>query len=669
MIDAIPAPPPPVPVEAVVVRATRLPDPIGDAAFSVLRLGGETLRDAPRLDEALEQVPGLSLFRRNSSFSANPTTEGVSLRSIAGSGASRALVTLDGVPQNDPFGGWVIWSALPSEAIGDAQVVRGAGAGPYGAGALTGVIALSSRDLGPGRIAGEASGGSLGDVQGAAIAATALGPGVLTVSGAGERSDGYVPVRAGAGAADTRLSLEDWSGSARYVAPLGDAEGFARIAAFHDAHGSGELGAASRIDGGQIAIGLAQAPQGGRPGWQARAYVDHSDLANTSVSLNAGRSVATPANDQYATPATGFGANGLLRWVGGAGSLEVGADARGASGESRERFRYVSGAFTRLRFSGGAAYTGGLYVEGARTSGPWLITAGARLDGWAEVGAHRLEFDTASGAATLAQQSPDQGGVLPSGRLAVRRDLGDGLFARAAGYAGFRPATLNELDRPFRLGADVTEANPPLKPERLYGAEAGFGGNGALRWSATAFYNRLGDAVINATLRKGPFTDPVEGFIAGTLFQRRNVDHIDAAGVEADGERRLGPASLSLAADYTYARVDGGAAAPELTGKRPAQTPRLTVTGALAWQATARLSLTVRARWESARFDDDLNTRRLGPGGAGDLRADYAVSRRVGLFAEADNVTDVAVQTARAADGTISYGAPRLIRAGFVLRP
>ena len=79
-------------------------------------------------------MPGFSLFRRTSSLGANPTTQGVSLRGIAGSGASRALVTLDGVPQNDPFGGWVIWTGLPSEAVSSATVVRGAGSGPYGAG-------------------------------------------------------------------------------------------------------------------------------------------------------------------------------------------------------------------------------------------------------------------------------------------------------------------------------------------------------------------------------------------------------------------------------------------------------------------------------------------------------------------------------------------------------
>src|SRR5471032_1206556 len=139
-------PPPPAPtVEVVVVYPPRLAPLGGDAAFSAVQVGPEILKETPRLDQALETAPGVSLFRRTTSLSANPTTQGVSMRGIAGSGAGRALVTLDGAPVNDPFGGWVIWTALPSEGLEGATIVRGAGAGPYGAGALTGVIALQER--------------------------------------------------------------------------------------------------------------------------------------------------------------------------------------------------------------------------------------------------------------------------------------------------------------------------------------------------------------------------------------------------------------------------------------------------------------------------------------------------------------------------------------------
>ena len=141
-VTSVDAAPPPAAVETVVVTAARLPPAPGDAAFSIIHLTPTQLQQLPRLDQSIGQVPGISLFRRTSSAAENASTQGVTLRSIAPSGAGRALVTLDGVPQNDPFGGWVIWTSLPSEALEGATIVRGAGAGPYGAGALTGVISL-----------------------------------------------------------------------------------------------------------------------------------------------------------------------------------------------------------------------------------------------------------------------------------------------------------------------------------------------------------------------------------------------------------------------------------------------------------------------------------------------------------------------------------------------
>ena len=65
---------------------------------------------AGALDDVLRQTPGFTLFRRSSSRTANPTTQGVTLRGVSGSGASRTLVLADGVPLNDPFGSWVMES-------------------------------------------------------------------------------------------------------------------------------------------------------------------------------------------------------------------------------------------------------------------------------------------------------------------------------------------------------------------------------------------------------------------------------------------------------------------------------------------------------------------------------------------------------------------------------
>ena len=125
--------PTPGPTE-VVVTATRFATYRGDADFSHVDLTHADLADAPVIDEALKTDAQASLFRRNSSLSANPTVQGISLRAIGPNGAGRALVTLDGIPQNDPFGNWVIWAGLPQGAVDHVHVLRGAGGGAYGAG-------------------------------------------------------------------------------------------------------------------------------------------------------------------------------------------------------------------------------------------------------------------------------------------------------------------------------------------------------------------------------------------------------------------------------------------------------------------------------------------------------------------------------------------------------
>ena len=76
---------------------------------------------------------------------ANPTTQGVSLRGIGSTGASRSLVLWDGVPMNDPFGGWVYWTRFPVFEMERVEISRGASTSVFGDLAMGGAIGLFSR--------------------------------------------------------------------------------------------------------------------------------------------------------------------------------------------------------------------------------------------------------------------------------------------------------------------------------------------------------------------------------------------------------------------------------------------------------------------------------------------------------------------------------------------
>lgn len=653
-------------VDAVVVQAARLEPSVVDKAFSTVAIDDQAITTAPRVDQALTAVPGVQLFRRTSSVAANPTTQGLSLRSIAGSGAGRALVTLDGAPQNDPFGGWVIWSSLPPISLEGALVVRGAGAGPYGAGALTGVVQLSERTRVPEGGDYEVFAGDRGSSGGQG----AFAAGDLFVAGAWQRTDGWTPVREGRGGADTPLAYEARSAVARYAPSLGGLDLALRGSAYEERRGTGLRGARSRGTGAALSLAVAGSSSEDANDWRLQVWSRVSDLENDFFAVSADRSTASPAAEQYATPAIGAGVNVALRRAGDDGGWEVGGDFRYAEGETREHFRNLGAGFTRGRIAGGAQTVGGVYTEVWRQAGPWLLTGGARIDHWSSFDGSRRERDLATGAPTLTLTPDDADGWQPTARAAVRRD--GPVAIRAAAYAGFRPPTLNELHRPFRVGNDITEANAGLDPEVLYGVEFGLGGEGAWRWSATLFANQIHGAVTNVTVGYGPGTFPVAGFVpaGGVLRQRQNAGDINAVGLEADVERRWGEVfSLRLSAGYTDAEVEGGAAAPQLTGLRPAQTPKATASLDLAWRAMPPLRLSAALRYEGQRYEDDLNSRSLSAATTLGLRADWRLSPKADLWLAIDNVTDAAVETAETATGLSSYDAPRGFRIGLRFTP
>src|SRR5581483_2958842 len=118
-----------------------------EAPANITVLDADRIAETPgsELDDRLRMIPGFSLFRRTSSLVAHPTTQGVSLRGLGSSGASRSLVLWDGIPVNDPFGSWIYWSRLAPDEMERIEIVRGASTSVFGDRAMAGSIGLFSR--------------------------------------------------------------------------------------------------------------------------------------------------------------------------------------------------------------------------------------------------------------------------------------------------------------------------------------------------------------------------------------------------------------------------------------------------------------------------------------------------------------------------------------------
>jgi len=662
-------------VADVVVTAARLPPSASEAAFSVVRLDAETLGKSSRVDEALRAVPAASLFRRTSSLSANPTTQGLSLRAIAPSGAGRTLVTLDGVPLNDPFGGWVIWAQTTPESLSGMDIVRGAGSGPYGAGALTGVVLLRERDADGGLL--DMSVAERGGLRASGTASVSHGRAAITISGLHETTDGYVPVRGeNAGAADVPLDLTAQALSGRLDVTVTDQINMSvRAATWEEDRGSGLGDNRANTSGHSVSATLAKQATDGHTGWRLQAWQTHSNLYNTSGAVAADRASVTPANAQYRTPADGWGLNVAIRredgFAGGIMEWEVGADSRFMKGETQEYFRFMGGTFTRDRNAGGKASVAGLYADASWLKGPWLVAGGLRVDQWQNKNGFRIESDVQTGEVLLDEDEAKRKEEQFSARLAVRRALTDAWSLRAGAYSAFRPATLNELHRPFRVGNDLTEANADLVPETLKGIEAGFDfDRPELSLGANLFWNRIDDAIVNVTLAEGPGTFPRAGFVpaGGVLRQRQNAGTIDATGVEVNARwQALDVLILKGGVAWTNAKMDGGVSAAQLTGLRPAQAPKWSSVMAADWQVMDALKLSLDARYESKRYDDDLNIRTLKAAWTIDSRAEWIFNDHATLWLAGENLLDEKVETSMTATGIAGYTQPRTVRAGIRL--
>jgi outer membrane receptor protein involved in Fe transport len=673
----------PVPLTPVTVTATRAPQPPAQVPFSLVTLPGRALRAIPAttIDGALRSVPGFSLFRRSDSLTANPTAQGVSLRGLGPSGASRSLVLLDGVPLNDPFGGWVMWSKVPRETLAGAELVRGGGATAWGNAALGGVVQLLTEPAPENKLA--ASYGEFSTRSAEAAASLTLGPGRLDLGGRAFATDGFVLVSSeDRGAVDIPAASRHRWLSGRWTQSITEQATLTITGrTFREKRGNGT--AYQRNSSAEEFGSITLAVQPDKTfSWNALAYVQEQSFSSTFSSVNATRTAETPASDQFAVPATAQGAAWIGNWTHpGEARTSAGVDLRRVEGETREHFTFSAGAFARERVAGGAQEFAGVFALHERAlATDWRLTLGGRLDAWRESDGHRRETDRAGGAILRDDHYANRDGLEFSPSAGLVWTPTENWRVRVAGQQAFRRPTLNELYRPFRVGNVITEANAALKTERVTSGEAGLewilpgttdlhGARGPdrVKLGVAVFANELRDAVGNVTLVRGPGTFPIVGFVpaGGTGRQRLNLDRLRVRGVELSGEWR--PAlRLSLNAAYLYndASVRRASAAPNIEGKRLAQVPRHSATFGASWRPTWKLTLTPRVRAIGRQFEDDENLLILGTTVVTDLGVTYTLARGE-IFVTAENLGNTRIETGRSADGLVNTGTPRLVLAGF----
>ncbi len=617
-----------------------------------------------RMEDVLRDVAGLASFRRSDSRSAHPTSQGLTLRGLGGNAASRVALTLDGVPQADPFGGWIAFEALDPHAIERIRIIRGGGID-----GVAGAIEVDSRSPDAGETLEAALfAGSRSSIDARLLGGAKWNGGFASISASRAQSAGFIPVvAADRGPADQRAPYRQGAVRARIVQSIGAAtEAQVSVSNFADQRARGTAHSDNRQHGSDASLRLVG---NGPTRWSALAYVQRRRFDSQFAAISAARTSANLTLDQH-VPASGRGARVEIepRW--GAIETRLGAEWRRVTGQTNEDFRFVAGAPTRQREAGGRNDVGALFAGARWSRGGWSLAGDARADRWTMADGRLIERDLA-GAVLTDSRFATRSGWQGSGRIAIGRALGEALSVRGAAYRGWRLPTLNELYRPFRAGADATAANPALDPERLRGIEAGldWSPERRIKLSATAFADRLNGAIANVSLGAGPAIFPQVGFVAagGTFRQRQNVTALRSRGLEVDGRWQEGPWQARLSYALTDARIEARGTALALDRKRPAQVARHGASASIGW-TRARLAFDGTARFTGRQYEDDNNDRALPAAVTFDASGQVALSPHLAIEARIENAFDHLVVATLSGDGTRERAGPRTWWLGIRVR-
>ncbi len=587
-------------------------------------------------DDVLRQLAGFQLFRRSSSRTANPTSQGASLRGIGSNGASRVLVLDDGIPLNDPFGGWIYWGRIPKNSLASIEVFRGGGSDLFGSNALGGIINMVPKSEHNWGFDFDVNGGNQATSQIYLDSTANVFGSRVRVSGERYESDGYV------------LPAPEFQGSV--ARPAGSQHKFLQLSAEYGNNSDkrfffrGDYFDEDRNNGTALQINstvLKQLSSGFSLNTSSLGKFTSRIFGGTQQFNQQFSVVSSDRNSEFLSSTQRVESKFVgmsLDWLSsdfGIQTLQAGFDGRIVRGEVNEMI-------TNAEDSGGRQKIFGFFLHDRITlSDRFDITLGTRFDSW---------WDTelkSSLTRTENSWSP---------RVSLHYAATESIQLYASAYRAFRAPTLNELYRPFRVGNTVTLENPDLDAERLNGVEGTYSQSLSkfLGLQATVFLMDVKDSIGNRTISFSP--DQI-------IRHRENIGTIRSKGIEFEAHSELNDSTQTIIRyQFTNSRIHQSSIST-LEGLRTPQVPSHLVTFEVDRKWTHVFSTNFQGRYASGQFEDDLNRFLLHSYFTADVSALYQLNSTWGAFGSCENIFNKRYEL-----GLIPYptvGAPRLFQVGI----
>lgn len=585
----------PIALDEIVISPTGVPTPAREIASSITVVTAQEIERQQRrtLPQALAAVPGLNLVQTGG-------PGGLTSVFMRGTNSNHVKVLIDGIEVNDPstpnrsfdFG------QMLTTDIERIEVLRGPQSGLYGANALGGVIAITSkRGEGPPRLTASVEAGSYGTFNKSAGLSGGTDRFDYAFGVSHSRSDSTPvtpPELVPAGRRRNPNSYNNWSYSARLGARLTDTLSANWVGRYIDGQllFTGDTGFPSRPSSFRSSQNYRQAFTRGEVVWDPLGgqFVNRFGVSYSNQDRSNRRPNAFGILD---VPTENLGERIKYDWR---GDLKLTQSQTLVMGLQYETERFDTSAKTVSNGNKGA------FVE---FQSNWT-------DGLFTVANIRYDDDDKFGGHTTYRIAPVF--IVPGTETKVKASYG----------TGFKAPTLSERFSDSRPAFNFY-GNPNLNPEESRGWDVGFEQpllNGQVNVGATYFHNDIDNLILTNAAR--------------TSYT--NIGRATTKGVEAFAALELTP-QFKVRADYTFTLAKDETARQELLRR-----PRHKLSVAANWTPIEKLTLSATLIYVGERMDGnrDFSIARLRAPGAAivNIAADYKVDERFTMFGRVDNLFD-----------------------------
>jgi outer membrane receptor protein involved in Fe transport len=646
------------------VSVTAYRTPLGElespASTRVLSTAALQESAAITLDGQLRLIPGVETFRRSSSLVANPSSQGLSLRGLGSTSASRTLLTEDDIPLNDAFADWIRWEELPELSIRSIEAVRGGASDLYGSSAIGGVINIIPER--PGEMFAELKSdyGSENTYQDSLLLEGRQGHWGGLATGGVLGTDGFIQLAPAArGLVDVNSNVHAQNGLVLIDRTQGALRLFARTSALNEARGNGTP---LQLNGTRLFRYSTGADWNPAEGWARnsstvfRLYGSNTHYRQTFSTIASDRN-SEVLNRFAKTPDNELGA--VLHWskpLTPGLLLLVGADTHDVRAGDFESV-IKAGALSYVNLNDRQRQTG-LYGELLWVHDAWTLSASAREDWFNNFDGQRWQ----PAIAPLPQVSEQ----VFDPRLGVSRKLGSHFALSGSGFRAYRAPSPNELYRSTQVGSLLTLPNNDLHSERATGWETGLAMEqrwGTLRGSY--FWTQVNRPITAVTTN--PTSNPIQ-------LTRENLGQIESRGVSIDAQFK--PTHwMTLTTGYQHTNATVTKAVPAsadlpvqavVVGDWIPQVAHNMATAQLRGYAPKLGTISLQSKISGHQFDDDANTYLLHGYFKLDAYASHDFGKRFELFSSGENLFNRNIEVGRTP--TLTLGTPRVGRIGFLLK-